>query len=99
MNGAAIAAGGPQKTRNDSNDVRTPIAGARTTRTLRRVGVAALAAALLAGAATPAMAATTPVGNRTTSDGQTPVSGAVTAASGQNRPELQQAIQTWPRAI
>ncbi|WP_240972907.1 serine hydrolase domain-containing protein [Nonomuraea composti] len=102
MNGAAITAGGPQKTSDDSNDVRTPITGARTTRTLRRAGVAALAAALLSGAATPAMAATTPVdgrtsaGSRATADGDAPVSqDAAAAASGQNRPELQQAIQAF----
>ncbi|GAA4233065.1 D-alanyl-D-alanine carboxypeptidase [Streptosporangium album] len=56
---------------------------ARTPRVLRRVAVTALAAALLAGAATPAVA---------TADSSAAVP---KAAAGQDRPELQKAIQEW----
>ncbi|OUC97054.1 serine hydrolase domain-containing protein [Streptosporangium minutum] len=56
---------------------------ARTPRVLRRVAVTALAAALLAGAATPPVA---------TADSNAAV---LKAAAGQDRPELQKAIQEW----
>ncbi|NUW30325.1 beta-lactamase family protein [Nonomuraea sp. SMC257] len=75
---SAIAASGPRTAYR-----RELVSDGVSSRAFRRVGVAALAAALLAGAATPALA--------TTAD----IRPTATATAGQNRPELQKAVQAF----